>query len=161
MNHTFKTIASWTVLLLMLIQFIPMNRINPPVYSDIQAPDPVKKYLKKACYACHSNETEWAHIAYIAPASWLVSAKVTSGRNVLNFSIWNNKNNAENSRQKRKMSRIVLEGTSHQRLYYTLKPKAQLTEQESKVVLDWLNASSEKQSPGIKNSGQIRQDKTF
>jgi hypothetical protein len=143
MNQTLKTIASWTVLLLMLIQFIPLKRINPPATSDIQAPNTVEYSLRKACYDCHSNETEWPAIAYIAPVSWLVSAKVATGRNVLNFSLWNNKNNTESIRQFRKISTAVSEGENHQRIYYTLKPKARLTDEEIRTLLNWLERSLE------------------
>ena len=55
------------------IQFIPVERTNPPIQSEISAPENVKVILKKACYDCHSNETNWAWYTKIAPASFLVA----------------------------------------------------------------------------------------
>jgi hypothetical protein len=151
MNTSLKSIASWTLLLLILLQFIPLRRINPPVQEDLQAPDPVKKALKKACYDCHSSETEWSAIGYIAPASWLVMEKVSSGRQVLNFSNWNHKNNQETYRQTRKITSVISARALHQPVYYTLKPEKELTTEETRNVLNWLKNFQDKSKSEIKN----------
>ena len=67
-----KKIFSYTVLLLLLIfliiQIIPVNRVNPPVVSDIQTSKEVKEILKRACYDCHSNETVWPWYSRSCPS---------------------------------------------------------------------------------------------
>ena len=148
MTFTLKSIASWTLLLLILMQFIPLNRINPPVVSDFQTPLVIKSSLKKACYDCHSNETRWTAIAYIAPVSWLLSSTVSSGRNVLNFSRWNNGTNAQTRSQRAAIISILNYGTMHQQLYYRWRSDAQLTDHETKTVLSWLNGSFDKEPSG-------------
>jgi hypothetical protein len=57
MNRT--TGISWlvTAALFAAIQLVPVERTNPPVERDIPAPPGVKAVLKRACYDCHSNET--------------------------------------------------------------------------------------------------------
>ena len=135
MSLSLKSIGSWSILLLMLMQFIPLKRINPPAVSDIQTPTVIKSSLKKACYDCHSNETRWTGIAYIAPISWLLSSTVSSGRNVLNYSVWNK----QSSTKKAQIRRVIAQGSMHQRLYYTWNPDMQLTDQETKKLLRWLN----------------------
>ncbi|MEI6847768.1 MAG: heme-binding domain-containing protein [Chlorobiaceae bacterium] len=141
MNQSLRSIASWITLLLMVIQFIPLQRINPPANPTMLAPEYVKKSLKKACYDCHSYETRWPRIAYIAPLSWIVYSSVISGRNVLNFSTWNKKNHAETIRQAEQIRRVLSKNTNHQRIYYTLQPKMQLTQQEKSAILNWMNNS--------------------
>ena len=141
MNQSLKSFASWSILLLILIQFIPLNRTNPPALSDFNAPDAIKCSLKKACYDCHSNETRWTRAAYIAPISWLVSGTVSSGRNILNFSMWNNKKTTETIRQTMNIRKIIREGPAHQHIYYLWKPEAQLTKQEIGTILNWLDSS--------------------
>ncbi|MEI6757793.1 MAG: hypothetical protein FDX18_01780 [Chlorobium sp.] len=141
MNQSLKSFASWSLLLLILIQFIPLNRINQPALSDFNAPFTIKSSLKKACYDCHSNETRWTRVAYIAPISWLVSGTVASGRNILNFSMRSNKKTTETILQSLKIRKIIAEGHSHQHLYYFWKPEAQLTEQERETILHWLDSS--------------------
>jgi hypothetical protein len=78
------------VLVLIGIQFIPVERTNPPVIYDIDAPPNIKTILKKACYDCHSNETEWVWYTKIAPMSFLSVKDVNEGRKHLNFSEWGN-----------------------------------------------------------------------
>jgi len=74
---------------LVLLQFINRPVIeNPPVKGDFQAPQQVKAILKKACYDCHSDETNLLWFDKIAPVSWMVAEDVRKGREGLNFSEW-------------------------------------------------------------------------
>jgi hypothetical protein len=59
---------------------------NPPVRADLPAPPAVKQVLRRACYDCHSNETQIPWFDQIAPAYWLVARDVREGRKHLNFS---------------------------------------------------------------------------
>lgn len=83
-----KKFIAFIVVVLIGIQFIPVERTNPPVQSDIDAPANVKAIFKKACYNCHSNETEWVWYTKVAPASFLAVKDVNDGRKHLNFSEW-------------------------------------------------------------------------
>jgi len=69
-------------------QLIPSERTNPPVSGEIVTPEAVTAILRRCCYDCHSNETEWPWYAGIAPMSWRVASDVTAGRERLNFSEW-------------------------------------------------------------------------
>lgn len=80
---------------LFLLQFIRPEVSHPPVTADFQAPPEVKSILKRACYDCHSNETQLRWYDQIAPAYWRVAAHVNEGRQVLNFSTWQNLSPAE------------------------------------------------------------------
>ncbi len=62
---------------------------NPPVTADVPASAAVKGILRRACYDCHSNETQWPWYGRIAPVSWLLARDVREGRAELNFSTWN------------------------------------------------------------------------
>jgi cytochrome c551/c552 len=77
------------LVLLVAIQFVPVNRSNPPVESEVPAPASVRAVLRRACYDCHSNETVWPWYSHVAPVSWLVASDVRGGRKELNFSAWN------------------------------------------------------------------------
>lgn len=138
MTVSFKSMASWAVLVLILMQFVPLRRINPPADSEIQLPESIKHSLKKACYDCHSYETRWRGIAYIAPASWLASSSVSSGRMALNFSTWNDCNRREKRLTTTKLGDVVSAGAAHQPLYYLWQPEAQLTASETRALLKWL-----------------------
>ena len=56
-----KKILIAIVLVLVGIQFINVDKTNPPVDEalTLQAPVEVMDILKNSCYDCHSNETVW------------------------------------------------------------------------------------------------------
>ena len=77
------------VVLFGLIQVIPFGRMpsNPPVTGEPAWDSPQTRALAvRACYDCHSNETERPWYSNVAPISWAMSDHVTSGRSKLNFS---------------------------------------------------------------------------
>ncbi|WP_259071470.1 heme-binding domain-containing protein [Mucilaginibacter sp. X4EP1] len=70
------------------IQFIRPAISHPPVKADLQAPPEIKNIITRACYDCHSNQTNLRWFDQIAPAYWLVAGHVRDGRKALNFSDW-------------------------------------------------------------------------
>lgn len=73
------------------IQFVPYGwtKTNPAVNDPTPWPtQSAENIARSACYACHSNETEWPLYSYVAPFSWLVRRDVERGRDELNFSNW-------------------------------------------------------------------------
>jgi mono/diheme cytochrome c family protein len=74
---------------LLAIQVVQYGRghTNPPITGEPAWDAPQTRALaKRACFDCHSNETQWPGYASIAPVSWLVEHDVTEGRSVLNLS---------------------------------------------------------------------------
>lgn len=70
------------------MQFVPVERSNPPVSHELVAPVAVKDVLKRACYDCHSNQVNWPWYSHVAPVSMFVAHHVEEGREHLNFSEW-------------------------------------------------------------------------
>jgi heme-binding protein len=94
MTHIFRwRVVRWILLAILLIliaiQFVPIDRVNPPVEVEVPAPANVRAILRRACYDCHSNETVWPWYSQVAPFSWLLAHNVREGREELNFSTWN------------------------------------------------------------------------
>ena len=79
----FGRILRWSIVGLcvgfIVIQFVPVNRTNPPVEGDLRAPTEVLSVLRRACYDCHSNETVWPWYSRVAPLSWVIAHDVTRG----------------------------------------------------------------------------------
>ncbi len=44
---------------LIVAQAFRIQKDNPPVMANLNAPAPVKEIMKRSCYGCHSNETVW------------------------------------------------------------------------------------------------------
>ena len=126
------------------MQLIPVERSNPPVVSDLDAPIEVKTILKRSCYDCHSNEVNWPWYSYVAPVSWLVAHDVKEGREELNFSEWSK--HSDNPEMKEEIIEEIVEGEMPLPIYLIVHPRASVSEQELVVLKQW--ASSSASSPG-------------
>jgi len=84
-----RTILALVLLIFIALQFIRPELSNPPVTGDLEAPKEIKSILQRACYNCHSNETNLSWYDKLNPVYWQVRDHVVDGRRVLNFSEWN------------------------------------------------------------------------
>jgi len=133
-----KLIAALAVVALIGAQFVPLDRSNPPVTADMNAPPEVKAILNRACYDCHSNETRWPWYTYIAPASWLLEYDVREGRQSLNFSNWGKLDKGLRTRLLRLTQRDVNSGRMPPWFYiYPLHMEARLSSPERSRISDW------------------------
>ncbi|HMN24734.1 MAG: heme-binding domain-containing protein [Ignavibacteriaceae bacterium] len=131
-----KKFIVFIVVVLIGIQFIPVERTNPPVPSEINAPANIKEIFKKACYDCHSNETNWAWYTKVAPASFLAVKDVEDGRKELNFSEWGNYTN----KTKKIMDEIWEEVREEQMppwQYRILHSESKLSQEEKDAIRTW------------------------
>ena len=127
--------------LLLAIQLIPVSRENPPVEQRVPAPAPVVAVLERACYDCHSNETEWPWYSGVAPVSWLVAYDVAEGREHLNFSTWNRYDAGEQRKKREEVWEEVEEGEMPLWIYPPLHPEAELTSEDRKLLEQWATAA--------------------
>ena len=77
--------------LFVLIQAVPYGRShsNPPVLAEPRWNAALTRALAvRACFDCHSNQTNWRWYSNVAPASWLIQRDVSGGRSQFNFSEW-------------------------------------------------------------------------
>jgi len=131
-------IAGWVVLgLLLAIQLVPVDRSNPPVVADLDAPAEVEAILRGACYDCHSHETRWPWYSYVAPVSWLVAHDVEEARSEMSFSAWGRLDPREQREKREKMWEEVEEGKMPLKKYVVLHRSARLTDEQKRVLRDW------------------------
>jgi hypothetical protein len=81
MRHMFHwKVVRWILLGILLIlialQFVPVDRVNPPVETEVPAPAHVRVIVRRACYDCYSNETVWPWYSHVAPFSWRLARDV-------------------------------------------------------------------------------------
>jgi hypothetical protein len=129
------------VALSILIQFIPVDRHNPPVESDISAPPEVKAVLRQSCYDCHSNQTVWPWYSRIAPFSWLLAGDVHEGREELNFSTWNRYSTKKQVKKRQEIWKEVAEGDMPPWLYTTAHRGTRLSADDRAILRAWVPAS--------------------
>ncbi len=128
------------VLTLVLIQLIPVHRSNPPVETEIAAPGNVMTILRKACYNCHSNQTEWPWYSRIAPVSWLVARDVTKAREEMNFTTWNRYTPKKQSARIEDIWKEVKGDHMPPLAYRLMHPEARLTHEEKEQLRTWSTA---------------------
>ena len=108
------------------IQLVPYGRDhhNPPMGAEPAWDSPDTRALaKRACFDCHSNETEWPVYSTVAPVSWLIQHDVSEGREVLNFSEWQRP-----QQEAKEASEEVLEGAMPMPIYRLMHAHARLSE---------------------------------
>lgn len=118
-------------------QFIPVDRDNPPVESDISAEPEVKTILRRACYDCHSNETAWPWYSRIAPVSWLIVNEVREGREELNFSTWNRYSTQQQVKKLKESWEKVVEGEMPPWFYLAVHRDVRLSAEERARLRQW------------------------
>ena len=119
------------------LQLVPIDRENPPVESEVSAPEEVREVLERACYDCHSNESRWPWYGYIAPTSWLVAYDIDEARDHMNFSTWNQYDEDEQIDMIEEVWEEVEEGEMPPFFYTPLHPSAQLDEKDRAVLREW------------------------
>jgi mono/diheme cytochrome c family protein len=118
------------------IQFIPVNRTNPPIVQEPQWDSSQTRALaQRACFDCHSNETVWPWYSYVAPVSWGIADHVHEGRQKLNFSDWGNAGETD------EIIEVILEGEMPLGNYLWIHPEARLTQTEQQSLVQGLEAT--------------------
>ena len=136
---TLKIMLGWLLAGLLLIQFIRIDVPKPPQAKpgdEIQAPKKVMAILKRSCYDCHSNHTNWPWYSNIAPISFEVRAHVKDGRNWLNFSIWNQ----YDEKKKQKLYKDIAKSIDWKMPptdYMWIHKNACLSPEDRKLIKEW------------------------
>ena len=138
-----KRILRWACLVLVglfvLAQAVPYGRdhSNPPVRQEPQWDSPETRALAaRACFDCHSNESEWPWYSNVAPVSWLVQRDVDEGREHLNFSEWDRpQDHADDAAGQ------VEEGEMPPWFYLPLHADARLSDAEREALVKGLRAT--------------------
>jgi hypothetical protein len=135
-----KWIAGGAVALLVAlgaIQLVPVDTSNPPVTADVPASPAVKGILRRACYDCHSNETQWPWYGRIAPVSWLLARDVREGRAELNFSTWNQYSTQQRVKKLKESWEEVAEGEMPPWFYLPVHRDARLSADDRTLLRQW------------------------
>lgn len=120
---------------LLIMQFIPVEKTNPPVKVQVKWVNPqVENLARRACYDCHSNETVWPWYSKVAPVSFLVARDVVKGRKHLNFS-------EDEIDEFDEMVDEIKEGRMPFPPYKIMHPEARLSDAEQKILIDGIKAT--------------------
>jgi mono/diheme cytochrome c family protein len=118
------------------MQLVPYgrDRVNPPTTQEPAWDDPATRALaQRACFDCHSNETQWPAYASLAPVSWLIQYDVQNGRAALNFSEWQRP-----QKEAGEAAEEVREEEMPPAIYRLMHPEARLTPTERATLAQGL-----------------------
>jgi hypothetical protein len=127
--------------LLIIIQFIPVNKINPAIVSEMPAQVEVQKILQRSCFDCHSHETIWPWYSYIAPVSWLIAHDVKEGREHLNFSTWSQYDQQKQIKLFEEIKEVIEKEEMPLTQYLWMHPGARLDINDQMILNAWLVAA--------------------
>jgi hypothetical protein len=119
------------------IQFVPIERTNPPVEIDVPVSAELKAVLRRSCYDCHSNETRWPWYAHIAPVSFLIASDVKEGRRQVNFSVWSQYTVSRRARKLKEITEQVEQNKMPQWYYVLVHPEAKLSAGDKEMIVRW------------------------
>ena len=125
------------IVILIAIQFIPVDKTNPTVTAELDAPTEIISIFKRSCYDCHSNETAWPWYSNIAPVSWLVAGDVKDARAHLNFSEWGNLSRKDRVKMKEEIWEEIEKEKMPLWKYNIMHPEASLTQKNKDLFRDW------------------------
>lgn len=116
------------------LQLIPRGAAlaNPPVQQEPDWDSPQTRELaQRACFDCHSNETNWPWYTKIQPGSMLMSGDITKGRAMMNFSEWDSSVDLTGDF----VERTIRSGKMPLKRYLMLHPEAKLTVEEQDQLI--------------------------
>jgi hypothetical protein len=140
-----KRVLIWVLgtigVLFLAIQFVPVDRSNPAIETEVPASAEVRSVLKRACYDCHSNEVVYPWYSYVAPVSWLVAKDVKEGREKLNFSAWNRMSAEDQAEGPKESWEKVASGEMPLWFYVPLHPAANLSAADKALLEAWAGSA--------------------
>lgn len=122
-----------------LIQLIPYGRThtNPDARIEPHWDSPrTRALVVRACFDCHSNQTNWPWYANVAPMSWAVQFDVEAARSVINFSEWDREQPLAVY-----SARSVVTDSMPPYKYKMAHPEADLTPEEKRDLVNGLEAT--------------------
>ena len=132
-----KKLGFGLIAVFIVAQFAPVARVNPTERGQPAAPADVQAILQRACYDCHSNETQWPWYSQVAPVSFLIARDVSDGRRELNFSLWSQYNERRKTRKLKEIAEQVEKGKMPQWYYVALHPDAKLSPADRDLIIKW------------------------
>jgi hypothetical protein len=121
-----------------LIQFIRPEIENPPVKADFEAPAEVKNIITRACYDCHSNQTNLRWYDKVQPVYWQVAEHVKDGREALNFSNWKSMAPADQKGKLWEVVNQIAEGAMPIKSYTMVHTEAKVSAVDLAVLKNYL-----------------------
>ena len=147
------------ILLVLLTIFIVVQFIRPARNKSTQllptdftklykVPDTVQSVLQKACYDCHSNNTNYPWYSNIQPVAWMLARHIKNGKEKLNFSDFGSNTTRKQISKLKGIANQIKDDEMPIVSYKAMHTKANLTKEEKILIMDWMNKTADSLSAG-------------
>ena len=139
-----KKIGLGLLVVLIILQFFRIDTSVPEFdpsqdfITQTQAPETMQVILKKACYDCHSYESNYPWYSQIAPVSWWMKDHINEGREHLNFSVWGSYSEKRRNHKLEECWEELEEGEMPMESYLIMHGEAELSAEEKSSFVNWL-----------------------
>lgn len=134
------------IVILAVIQFIRIDKTNPPLepgtdFINNKKPSPgIAHILKASCYDCHSDETVYPWYTNAAPVSWWIKNHIHEARHHLNFSEWTSYSSKKADHKLEECIEMVQGGEMPLYSYTLLHRHAVLNEEQRHALVEWFGS---------------------
>lgn len=131
------------------IQFIQpaRNKSGQVLSTDFvklyAVPDSLHVILKNACYDCHSNNTVYPWYANVQPTAWIMARHIKNGKDKLNFSDFGSYTGRRQISKLKDIANQIKDDEMPISSYRMMHTKANLTEDEKALIMDWMNKAAD------------------
>ncbi len=145
-----KKIVIGCIALLVIIQFIRIDKTNPAVVIEndfivqTNPPEHIQTILKTSCYDCHSNESTYPWYTNVAPISWWVKQHINEAREELNFSEWGTFNAKRQKHKLEECFEMIEENEMPLPSYLIVHSEAKLTTEQKNELVAWFKVEKAK-----------------
>jgi hypothetical protein len=153
MKAIVKKILIGLLVVLVAIQFIRIDKDNPPVEESQEfmtltnPPAEIATLMKTACYDCHSHETKYPWYTNVSPVSWWVKDHIDEGREHLNFSVWGTYSAKKAAHKLEECYEEVEEGHMPLPSYLWVHSEAKLSEEQVNLLVSWFKEKEQEITP--------------
>lgn len=139
-----KAVVLVFLIITLAIQFLQpaRNKNGQAVGNDFSkaftVPENVQGILKKSCFDCHSNQTEYPWYTYIQPVGWWMDSHVRKGKEELNFSEFGSYSKRRQMSKLKSIAESIEDETMPLPSYALIHKKAKLSNEEKGLILNWV-----------------------
>lgn len=140
-----KKIGFITLVVFVGIQLIPTKRNQNDEVSEndltknFDVPENIQNSLKKSCYDCHSNITNYPWYHKVQPISWILENHINEGKSVLNFNEFGTYSKRKQKNKLRSIRNQIEDGEMPLYSYTLMHSNAKLSENEKTEIFNWVD----------------------
>lgn len=141
---TKKNIGLVLLLVLVISQFIPIDKTNPPLEpaNDFlvltNADAKMATLFQSSCYDCHSHTTEYPWYTNVSPFSFWIAGHIRNARKNTNYSTWGDYTKNEKLARLQTTIEVISEKRMPAASYMMMHAQAKLSDENRTEMVDWL-----------------------